>query len=456
MISITVSNNLTIHNCPSEVVAVAKKVLTLPNPAYHRIVKITGNSWAAQRDFKYYKTVGNTLIIPRGMRDRFIGYLDKNGYEYEIKEDLINEKSDIIPKFKDVILRDYQEKIVEDVIKKQEGVISASTGSGKTVIACWLTKYYKLKTTILVPNTIIQKQFKEEFKKWFNYNVGIINGEEKNIKDITISTFQSLSSNKELLSQLSNQTSLLITDECHVGISDGRVKILNEFKPKYFFGLSGSPRKSSDDGRTAAIMFYFGNIIAEYNITKITPIVEVIRTNVDIEISCNYAEMIDDMVNNKSRNTLISGLAVGEALSGKNVLILTKRREHCKKLMEKFEGLNAWYADSDDKDRNEILLKLRSGEMTCKIIVGTFSLLGQGTDIPSLEVLILAGDLKTDVGLEQAGGRILRLFEGKDSAKIYDLYDNRNGILRRQASERFKFYKSKGWEIKGLDYQKKV
>ena len=47
------------------------------------------------------------------------------------------------------------------------------------------------------------------------------------------------------------------------------------------------------------------------------------------------------------------------------------------------------------------------------------------------------------------------MFEGKDSAKIYDIYDNKNTILKHQAYERFRFYKLKKWPIIGLDFDKK-
>jgi superfamily II DNA or RNA helicase len=331
-----------------------------------------------------------------------------------------------------------------------EGIVAASVGSGKTVLSCWLTRHFGLKTTVLVPNSVIQAQFILEFKKWFNYDVGVINGKTKEIKDVTISTFQSLSADKELCDKLAEQSAMLIVDEAHGGISTERAKILKRFKPSRLYGLSGTPRRSKDDGRTDAIFFYFGNVISSHMMPQVKPTVEVIRTGAKIPVTANYHEMVDYVVENESRNKLIVGLAVGEAMEGKRVLILVKRVDHCKRLKELLPdwGVLVFHADGEDKTRNETLMAMRAGEKDFRILIGTFSLLVAGLDIPSLDRLIIGADCKSDVMVAQGTGRILRLFEGKESAKIYDLFDNLNPIFKNQFYERKRFYDSQKWEIK--------
>ena len=450
MIKIHNSKVCEASGCPLEVLKVAAKALTIPNPTYQKIVRITGSRWAAQRDFKYYKLSGqDSIIMPRGFCDRFCAWLDKNNYEYEKVEDFVEEKNTESWRWDQVKLRDYQEKIVEDIKKFDVGVVHASTGSGKTVLSCYLAKQFGLKTTILVPNTVIQEQFKSEFKKWFNYEVGIVNGKKKEIKDVTVSTFQSLSSNPEILEKLVVQTGLLIVDEVHSAVSGERTKILNKFKPKKMYGLSGTPKRSKDDGRTESIFFYFGNIISEYKSTLILPEIEIVNSKIEIPVNINYHQMVDDMVNSESRNKLIAGIAMGEALSGRQILILTKRVEHCRKIKEMLPdwGDLIYHADGEDKERNDILNQMRNGEREFKIIIGTISLLATGTDIASLDTLIIAGDLKSDVMVSQASGRILRLFTGKERALIYDIVDFANPIFKRQFYERRKLYNSLNWKI---------
>ena len=73
-------------------------------------------------------------------------------------------------------------------------------------------------------------------------------------------------------------------------------------------------------------------------------------------------------------------------------------------------------------------------------------LLGTGFDLPSLDRLILVGDMKSDVLTVQTTGRILRLLEGKNPI-IYDMCDEKNGILKNQYMQRKKLYKEKNWKL---------
>lgn len=452
MVNITITNNCRVSDCPKNVMDVAKKSLTIENPAYHRVARITGNAWAAARDFKYYRAPkginpNGEIIFPRGFAKRFTSYLEKNNIQYEQSSDFVSIPLKDVYKWKPVDLRDYQKPLVKAMVDNESGVLYAGTGTGKTVCACELTRLLGKTVTILCPTTIIQQQFVAEFRKWFGYEVGVVGNGKKDVKPITVAMWQSLSADKDLADRLAAQTSILIADEVHTAISDERRKILELFKPSRIYGLSGSPRRSKDDGRTEAIFFYFGGIIAKHEMTQVTPDVEIIRTGVNIPVD-DYPIMVDSLVSNASRNTLIAGLASGEMMSGKKVLVLLKRREHCSNIMALLPQTDlVWYADSDNKDRNDVLMAMRAGERDFCVLVGTFSLLGAGLDLPMLDVLIIGGDLKSDVLTQQGSGRVLRLFEGKESAKIYDLYDNKNPIFKRQFYERLRFYQSKQWNV---------
>jgi superfamily II DNA or RNA helicase len=361
---------------------------------------------------------------------------------------LINIKTKDSRYWPEVLLRDYQKPIIDEATKYNEGVINATVGAGKTVLACCLTKKFGFKTTVLVPNTVLLEQFALEFKKWFNYDVGIVGAGKKNIKDITVATWQSLSADELLCEALGSQTSMLIIDEVQGICGKERQRILSKyFKPERLYGLSGSPRRSKEDGRTAAIFFLCGPEIAKYEGENVKIIVEPINSKENIPMD-EYPIMIDAMVANKSRNKLVAGLAIGEAMRGKRVLVLTKRTEHCRNIMSLLpKSEQVWHASSDDNDRNDIIMEMRSGDREFQIIVGTLGLLGTGLDIPSLDVVILCGDLRSDVLVQQSVGRISRLFEGKEIGHVYDIFDYSNPILKNQYFSRLKFYKSKGWEI---------
>jgi len=342
-------------------------------------------------------------------------------------------------------LRDYQKPIVEEVIKHKEGLIVMSTGSGKTVVAMNIIKRLGLTTTILVPKTDLGQQFFDECVKWLGFEPAMIDGKRKEIGKVTIATFQSLFANEKLLAELSNNTSVLIVDEAQGAVTDRKIEVLEAFKPLHLYGLTGTPMR--EDGKTAAISFYFGKHIAEYHTTQMNPSIEVWESGSKIPAD-EYPRMIDALVADEGRNKLITAIVGAESLAGRKILVLTKRVEHAQILFEPFNILpGAFLIGSKDKEKNRKLADLKSGKTKFRIIFGTTALLSVGTDVPSLDTLVLACDMKGEVLTVQSVGRILRLFEGKPSPKIIDIADRSNHILKRQNSARLGIYRARGWPL---------
>jgi superfamily II DNA or RNA helicase len=355
----------------------------------------------------------------------------------------------------DIKLRDYQETILANwrKTKPSEGCFDLSVGSGKTIMILQMIKELGVTATILVHTSVILEQFVEEAKKHWGYDLNVVDGQNKTIGPITVCSVASLFNNPELLTELVANTSALFVDEAHLYVSDKRVEVVEAFKPKYIYGFSGTFTR--EDAQGPAIHFYFGNILETYEATMICPTVEVVDSREFIPISVNYHEMIDKMVENDSRNMLIAGLAAGEALQGRKILVLVKRVDHYKRIRAKLPaGDTILMAESDDNELPMKLQMLRENKMDFSIILGTFSLLSTGFSIEKLDVLIIAGDLKSSVLTMQSSGRVLRLLKDK-TAKIIDIADMSNPIFRRQFLERKKLYESKGWPIKGLDHWKK-
>ena len=467
MINLLVGRKLTISGLTPEMTRKIKQSLVLDNPKFYileRMGKYTGDT---PRQFKYYKEKPGKLIVPRGIVDKIIKFVLKSGHAYTIKRKTILLRTDVLNK--NFEMRNYQTKLIGTMFneelnaRKNEGVISMTTGAGKTLVSLEVARCLKLTTTILVPSNFILQQFKNECIEKFGFEPGIVGGGENNIKDVTVATFQSLQSNRLALKELSERTSILIVDECQGVPAEGRARIVQSFRPEYLFGLSGTPDRT--DGRAKAIFFYMGPIIAQYEGELLKPTVEVIFTKIKLATHVkvrrqvngrevilkkrlDYHEVIDKMIEDKNRNVLISGLAMGEIMTGRKVLVLTKRVAHYKSMQPKFAHLpGVHFIDSKDPGRNDLLAALKSGLANFNAIFGTTSLLAVGTDIPALDTLIIACDIKSSVLTTQSVGRILRLFEGKQDPKIIDLCDNNHPTLYRQYKERERLYIKKGWKV---------
>ena len=449
MINIFVSDKIIITGLDPEGIAAVEKTLTIPNPMFHKLLAMKKPLWGVPKEYKYYISGNNSIAIPRGMRTRFITWCEKKGLKYSVTE-VGGENEKVMSwkalKFKGE-LREYQKPIVDQVITHTEGVINMGTGTGKTVVGLVVASKLRQRTTVLVPNNVLLSQFRTACRNFFEYEPGIINGEEKTIGEVTIATYQSLGTNPELLAELARRTGTLIVDECQGAVTDQRLEIINAFMPKHLYGLSATPARAESDGRTKAIFMVFGNVIAEYLPTQCTPKVHIINTKTEFPAD-EYHRMIENMVRHEGRNKLITATILGEALAGKKVLVLTKRIEHYQNLRKYMPDSDMYkYIDSDDKDRNDRLERMKNGDEDFTVIFGTVSLLAVGTDIPQLDTLIIACDMKEDTLTTQSIGRILRLFEGKPEPKVIDIVDNYCPVFKRQAQARARLYQAKGWKI---------
>jgi len=459
---IIVSNKLYIHDASPELIKLLKKSLTLANPAYTQMLRSIKYKPAMRRalyglkkDFKYYnydKTL-NIFECGRGCLRTLVRYcvVKKIRFSYHIDKTNIQLSKPI--KFNGT-LRDYQVGVADTIIKNGDnGTIKLGTGFGKTLIACELIRKLNKTALIIVPRVSLLTQFKDTLKEFYNYEAGIIQGKTWNIKDITVASMATLK--KRSSKEIQEKFSILLVDEAHTCISDKGISMVQHFKPKALFGLTATPRRT--DGQGDAIFFTFGVILIDKALPQDKPTVQVIKSNVNIEVSHEYHEMIESMVESEERNRIIMMLARHELKKKRKILILTKRVVHYENICDHLRSMDCVFkkyitihkisSKTSQKERDILLTKLRNNEEDFDIILGTFSLLSTGVDIPILDTLIFAGDIKSDVLAEQSIGRILRIFKGKNSPKIIDIDDNLNPILHRQFLERRKFYKSNKWEI---------
>ena len=446
---IKVSHVVEITHLTDDQYRVITKGLSLLNPAY-QAMKRQGNMralYAIPEYIKYYKKTEDGLIVGRGIEPRlrrhFSDCID------DVCIDLSTQSIDKCQEFKcDIDYRDYQTGVIEEVTPHIQGIIRIDTGWGKSIAMMKLIAETQLKTLIVVPRLNLLRQFKSDIKKHCGYECGIINGPTFNVKDVTVATIQTLK--KRNLKDIRSYFGQALFDEAHTYISDKGMKIVQSFNPLRLYGLTATADRS--DGQGEAIKFMFGDIIVDRKLPFQAPSVEIIKCSEEIW-GDTYPVIIDSQVDNINRNKLIANKAMEEVMDGRKILILTKRTKHYDELIKLIDPNIKCYAiksklnSADQKIQDDLLAKLRDGGGDFDIILGTFGLLSTGINIPALDTIIFAGDLKSSVLATQSVGRILRLFEGKQSPKIIDIDDTKSGILHNQARLRKNFYKSNEWEI---------
>ena len=112
------------------------------------------------------------------------------------------------------------------------------------------------------------------------------------------------------------------------------------------------------------------------------------------------------------------------------------RIDHGEMLKERIPGSVFLSGKDNTTLRQATLKKFAKGEI--KVLIST--LLGEGTDVPSINCFIAAGAGKSPIGVIQRAGRALRIAPGKKTAIIVDFRDS-GKYLGDHWSERYNTYK---------------
>ena len=425
-----------------------KHQLKLRNPTYEQAIRTNPRArYVLSEYIKYYReTQHGCLILGRGNEGAIRTYADR--INHEIKTiDCRHEQPCTTPITTSITLRDYQRGVVSAALHKDSGMLRLDTGFGKTIIGIELIGRLRQRTLIIVPKLDLLNQWIHEIKQWTDIKtVGVIQGKNVDIQDITVATVQSLG--KQIDRGTLSRTSFgcVLVDECHGFTTPKRRVLLESIPSRHCYGLTATARRS--DGQGEALRWIFGDVLVDRKLPRATPTIRLAKYHGHIMMQ-EYADMITEQVEDTDRNLFITNIVQTEINKGRKILVLTKRVNHYEQIAEGLDadGIIPFGSGQKKKERDELLRSLRKGTREYSCILGTFNLLSTGIDIPSLDTLIIAGDLKSDVLSEQSVGRVLRLFEGKDDPVVIDVQDQGNPILRRQASIREQFYKDQGWII---------
>lgn len=441
---ITISGNISINNpTPSQISSILKGV-SVANPLFFKLQRINRRaSYAVPEFFVYghYDKFHHILSLPRGVYERAITFFPDAPIADSTASPSLPDSW--IPR---LTLRDYQKdpyaKLIKALTSRRYGLGFFSTGYGKTYLSLKVIADLKTTALIVTPLKNLSSQFATDIQKLTGQKPGTL----KSPKPITVTTIQGLQSALKKNPKLTLDFGFLVVDEAHLFVSHARMKALMAVNCRYSLALTGTPMRSDDDGRTDAIQIIHGPILAEGKLPQKLPTVEQRYTGASIAMSEYYGDMVEDMVTNLGRTTKIAEEAITLANQGRRVLILTKRIKHAKDFEDLIPGAIRVASDtSSATKRAELLDKLRSGGIDFQVLVGTSALLSTGVDIPSLDTLILAGDFKSNVVLQQAGGRILRLFDKKKDPVIIDYVDELNPIFLSQAKKRRSAYRKLQW-----------
>jgi superfamily II DNA or RNA helicase len=343
-----------------------------------------------------------------------------------------------------IILKEYQIPAVNVFLQRNQGILVAPPGSGKTITAIEVIVKRGQKSLVLVHTKDLLQQWIDRFHEFTDLEPGTIQEGEFDIRDVTIGMVQSL--NRPLDKEFLNQFGLTLLDEAHHCPAFTFQKLVNQFPAKFRYGLTATPNRR--DGLSFVLTGVLGNVIHEIkrddlfqNGEIMEPLVKTIHTNFYLPDIKNYGAMITAITEDEERNELILKLVAEEARAGHSCLVLSERIDHVHGLWEQFcleykEIPSAGITSrSSKKIRDAALKEMNKGGL--QVLFST-KLADEGLDIPRLDRLFLTCPIRSVNKANQQIGRILRKFPGKEDSIVFDFRDSLVSLAESQFHTRLK------------------
>ena len=372
--------------------------------------------------------------------------------------------------------RDYQLEAFVTCVRDHRKLILCPTGSGKSLIAYLLVRYYlqqcEGKILIVVPTTSLVNQLYSDFDE-YSANVPwssednvhrIMQGKSKDTDlPVVISTWQSAYKQP---AKWFNQFDAVIGDEAHQFQAKSIQTMMTKMtKVKYRFGMTGTIA----DAKTHSLVLegLFGRIkkiiqtkdlissghLAKLSIKAIA--LKYSKTESRAVSKMKYHEEIDFLISHQKRNNFIRNLAL--SVEGNTLVLFNFVEKHGNVLhqliKEKAEGKQVFYVwgGTDVELREQVRGITENNDNV--IIVASSGVFSTGVNIKNLHNVIFSHPGKSKIRVLQSIGRVLRTTETKTAATLYDIVDDlTNGKHKNFATthfiERHKYYVAEKFPIK--------
>ena len=401
-----------------------------PEDLPRKLTLVSQDALGQQVVIKAYKKAGDKLWIPRRLVPDFpVKERDWKRVEIAFKGKLRSYQQDLVDKFLDA---------------GGNGIISAGTGSGKTVMALYLAHLLGHKTLVVVSTETIFKQWIQKVNEFCGFYPTTIRSSHCDTSaPIVIGMLKTLAMGKKIdRERLYTEFGFVIYDEVHRIATSVYNIVAGMFWDKYRLGLSATPKRR--DGMDKLFEWHIGPIVGKYYYTKLTPSVYLIRY---VNWDCGTGRFIKNGELNlplyhnhiaviENRNKLIAIYIYYGYKAGRRIMLLSDRLSQLKRVhrLLKELGINdVGFLTGSVKDIDH------------QIILATYGSGGEGFDLPELDYLVL-GTPRADI--RQSVGRTMRPKERNPI--IIDIVDNVSEILRKFAKRRINYYKGLNCKIKEI------
>ena len=446
---------------PGKLTSKLKQLAVFSNPEFYKRQALRLTTIGVSRYICAAHIEGDYLILPRGCLSDAESLLTEQDINLNYDDKRYEGKTLPKIKFKGK-LKSQQSKAVKALLESNFGILQASTGFGKTVVALALISKRKINTLILVHSRQLAEQWIERINVFLSsVKIGsLLGGKDKLTYEVDVATYQSLV-NRNGLDIKSNieQYGQILVDECHHLSASNYESLIKSCHSKYIHGFTATPKRQ--DGLEKLMMFQLGNILykgVKLNV-QLKQQVNVTQTTTDFpdewlekESKPHISQVYKHLVQCAKRNKLIADEIQSAYKNNRAIMVLTERKEHIETLALLLSERNLPFTELHGgisaKQRQEriALLEANKNQSDKHIILATGKYVGEGFDLPYLDCLFITLPIAWKGVLAQYAGRIQREWSKKDSIQVFDYLDN-FPTLKRMFAKREKGYKALGYKI---------
>lgn len=398
----------------------------------------------APAEYSTWRLEAGALSLPRGVLGDLREAVEVTGLELRVVWSVERPPQFVAwPKISRP-LWDHQVRMVEAAVEAESCVLRGWTGMGKTSAGLAIGAELRLPLLAVVWSGALQKQWVERCGVDFGMKpeeVGVLGGgRSRPGRGVVTVAMQQTLRNLPPGDPWLDRFGVCVCDEVDRFAASTFQEVVDRIPARWRIGVSADERRK--DRKEFLIYDLFGPVACEVTRDEMIGKGRVVDVEVRLvetsfapswyvelegqEQSLVHDRLIGAMEADRGRNELALRLVQREVDAGRQVLGLSHRVDHCRRMQ----------ADASRRGPAGLMLggKEQEGEFAASVkgfasgrlraAFGTYQAVGYGIDLPTVEVGVALTPIHSNrTGLRQVTGRLCRAAEGKTGAVLFVLWD---------------------------------
>jgi superfamily II DNA or RNA helicase/very-short-patch-repair endonuclease len=439
------------------------RLAAFQNPEFYRAQAMRFSTYGKPRIIGCAEDHPHHIGLPRGCLDDLRQVLTELGVSTAIRDER-NAGRPLQVTFEGE-LRAEQKAAAEAMLAHETGVLAATTGFGKTVVAAWLIARRGVNSLVLVHRRQLLDQWIERLSAFLGIpakSIGRIGGGRSRPSGLLdVAVIQSLV-RKGAVDDRMGEYGHLIVDECHHLSAQSFERVARQARARFVMGLSATVARK--DGHHPIIFMQCGPVRHRVSaraqaarrpfehLVLVQPTAFQPIKAPDPDRRVEFQTLYQELVEHDLRNRRICDDVIESVRDGRSPLVLTERNDHLDRLESGLAAgvrhLVVLRAGMGKKQRQSVADRLaaipREEE---RVILATGRYVGEGFDDPRLDALFLTLPVSWRGTIAQYAGRLHRVHDGKREVRIYDYVDLNVPMLARMFDRRCRGYEAVGYTI---------